>query len=307
MNKLNLLVTIYSNLHNYKGIPFWVLTPFRRIVRTISKHQLPKYLRNCKKTTPKDKSEVIVSFTSFPARIENVWQVVECMLRQTYQPKKIFLWLSKEQFPSKEELPKSLLECENDIFEIRFVDGDIRSHKKYYYVSKEYPDSLILLIDDDIYYPTDMVEKMIKEHYKYPKAIISRYGSIIKYNKDGSIAPRKKGWNEITSATSNKNYFFGSGGGTLIIPNSLYRDLTNKDLFLNLTPTADDIWLNSMARLNNIPIRKIKFGNILPIKQKRNNPTLASVNLGNSEDDIQIQKVINHYKNTINVILFQKQ
>lgn len=305
MNKLDLLIKIYSKLHNYKGVPFWVLTPLRRLVRRVVNNQLPQYLLKSKRLNPKSKSEVIVSFTSFPARIENVWQVVECMLRQTYQPKKIFLWLSKEQFSSKKELPKSLLERENDIFEIRFVDGDIRSHKKYYYVSKEYPDSLVLLIDDDLYYPTDMIETMLKEHRKYPNAVISRYGYIRKYDNNGNLLPYKK-WKEISGASANKHLFFGSGGGTLIKPSALYKDLTNKDLFLKLTPIADDIWLNAMVELAGLSIKKIKFGLILTIKGGETNVTLCSENVAGGQNDIQINNIIEYYKQELNKELFAK-
>src|SRR5690606_16598971 len=55
-------------------------------------------------------NDLIVSLTSFPARIDRLWLVVECILRQSYKPDRIILWLSKEQFTTVNELPKSLLE-----------------------------------------------------------------------------------------------------------------------------------------------------------------------------------------------------
>ena len=305
MNKLDLLVRTYSKLHNYKGIPYWVQTPFRRLVRSIVNHQLPKYLSNRSRQIVKKQTDIIVSFTSFPARIDNVWQVVECMLRQTYMPKKIILWLSNEQFSSKSDLPKSLLDLENEIFEVRFVDGDIRSHKKYYYVSKEYPNSLILLIDDDLYYPTDMIEEILIEHNKYPQSVICRYGHIRKYNEKGNLLPYKY-WEETNEAIIDKHLFFGSGGGTLIKPNSLYKDLTNEELFLKLTPIADDIWLNAMVELADIPIKKIKFGLLLPIKGRDDNRTLCSENVSSGQNDIQINNIREYYKKEINKELFAK-
>lgn len=305
MNKLDLLVKTYSKLHNYKGIPYWVLAPYRRLVRSIANCQLPKYLSNGNRGTAKKQTDIIVSFTSFPARIDNVWLVVECMLRQVYQPKKIILWLSKEQFSSKDDLPKSLLERENSIFEIRFVDEDIRSHKKYYYVSKEYPDSLILLIDDDLYYPTDMLEKMVKEYKKYPNSFISRYGFFRMYDIKGNLLPYKE-WKEISGKSNDRHLFFGSGGGTLFKPNTLYEDLTNKDLFLRLTPIADDIWLNAMVELAGLSIKKIKFGLILPIKGGEENITLCSENVSNGYNDIQINNVIDYYKQELGRELFKE-
>ena len=121
---------------------------------------LPSYLSKPYIAEYKKKTGIIVSLTSFPARINDVWQVIECLLRQSYQPKHIFLYLSKEQFLSVNDIPIILRNLQSNIFQIKLVDGDIRSHKKYYYVSKEFPNSLVLLVDDDIYYPTDMIETL---------------------------------------------------------------------------------------------------------------------------------------------------
>lgn len=84
----------------------------------------------------KIQKNLIVSLTSFPARIEYVWMVVETIKRQTVLPEKIILWLSVDQFPSMESVPKTLLNEQNEMFEIRMVNDDIRSYKKYYYAMK---------------------------------------------------------------------------------------------------------------------------------------------------------------------------
>lgn len=53
---------------------------------------------------------IIVSLTSYPARISVVFQVLERMLVQTLRPDKVILWLAKEQFPNREaDLPDELL------------------------------------------------------------------------------------------------------------------------------------------------------------------------------------------------------
>src|SRR5574344_2458546 len=158
MDRIDFIIKLYAGLHNYNVLPYWFLTPLRRLVRIVANRYIPRMLKKKSYNTHKE-IDVVVSFTSYPARISNVWQVVECMLRQTYLPKKIILWLSKNQFDSIEVVPVTWKERMNERFEVRLVEGDIRSHKKYYYVSKEYPDSLIFLIDDDIYYSSDILER----------------------------------------------------------------------------------------------------------------------------------------------------
>ena len=78
--------------------------------------------------------QLIVSLTSFPLRIGRLWIVIETLLRQKVQPDKIILWLAKSQFPNGDfDLPKKLLKQTKRGLEIRFVDEDIRSYKKFYY------------------------------------------------------------------------------------------------------------------------------------------------------------------------------
>ena len=236
----------------------------------------------------------ILSFTSFPARIDNVWQVVECMFRQTLQPAKIILWLSKAQFPTTESVPQSLRDREGDLFEIRMVDGDIRSHKKYYYVSKEYPDSLIFLIDDDIYYDTDIIRRSVKAYMDYgEKCVICNYGYQIEYDKD--VCKPYSEWHPIEGKRKvGKDLFFGSGGGTLFRPSDMYKDLTDIYLARKLTPLADDIWLNTMVMKAGLNKIMLTHGALLPIKMKEN-VTLSSVNNGESRNDEQINEVRKYY------------
>lgn len=301
MNVLNLYTKAYSLLHNYPGVPIWVLTPVRKIVRNGANRFLPKYLKRSYTLSSKSEKEVIVSFTSFPARIDNVWQVVECMMRQTYLPAKIILWLSKDQFLFDESIPQSLKKREGDLFEIRMVEGDIRSHKKYYYLFKDYPGSLVFLIDDDIYYPTDIIERSIKEYSKGESSVVCNYGYLIK-TEDGKVAPYKE-WKRINNYSTASNLFFGSGGGTLIDTSKLEPISTNIELARKLAPIADDIWLNAVVRFSHMKISLLKNGNILPVANK-DNVRLATSNLWNGQNDKQIKNVIQYFREKENVDIF---
>lgn len=310
MNLLDILTRFYGILHSYNGVPFWVLTPFRRLTRAIANILLPKYLKaknrrcgakerrnviSCTESGNKQKNnKIVVSLTSFPARINNVWQVIICMLNQTLLPDEIILWLSKEQFPTADTIPQSLRELEGDIFKIRMVDDDLRSHKKYYYISLEYVDANVFLIDDDIYYPSTLLEDTWTEYLKHENAVICNFGFHIKYNADG-VMESYNTWIPCHEKSSDKNLFFGSGGGTLFQPSKMFKDLTNVELFTKLTPSADDIWLNAMARIAGMEIIIIRNGLILPIANKKNSK-LSSVNVGMGQNDIQLKNVSTYYR-----------
>ena len=129
-NTLDKYVYLYERLHNRAGINPFLFSPLRRIIRILANTFIPKYFKNSSLSLSEKQSDVIVSLTSFPARISNVHLVIQCLLRQTVLPRKVILWLSEEQFRGV-VLPSTLTSLTNEIFNIRFVDGDIRSHKKY--------------------------------------------------------------------------------------------------------------------------------------------------------------------------------
>lgn len=75
---------------------------------------------------------VIVSMTTFPARIGYVHLAIKSLLHQTVQPGKILLWLAKDQFRNV-EIPEQLRALCAYGLEIRYCDEDLLAHKKYYY------------------------------------------------------------------------------------------------------------------------------------------------------------------------------
>lgn len=81
-------------------------------------------------TKNKRKTKLIVSFTSYPARIYYLPYVVYSLLIQSVKPDKLILWLAKEQFPNLEnDLPQSLLKLKNNGLTIKWC-RDIKSYKK---------------------------------------------------------------------------------------------------------------------------------------------------------------------------------
>ena len=304
----------YRFLRNRRYIPMRVMSPFRYLWRNIARFILPHWLEKtfCREYSEfasdflKDNgfdNQLVVSFTSFPKRIGNVWQVVECLKRQTIRPDKIILYLSKEQFSSIEEIPDNLISRQDDIFHIEMVDGDLRSHKKFFYSFTSYPDNLVLLVDDDIYYPLNMVEQMLEAYMENSNSIICRFGYKIQYNMDGSIKNYFT-WPLIQDASFSQSILFGTGGGSLFQPSKLYRDTCNANLFENLCPLADDIWINAMVRLSKQNIVKLDCGGLLPIYNK-NNEMLCTLNVIENQNDVQLKAVDDYYTNHLGITIFK--
>ena len=293
MNVLDFFVKLYAPLHNYPMVHKRVLTPFRVAVRYGARMVLPRYLAKTNSADPKSHAPIVVSFTSFPARIGNVWQVVECMRRQTCLPDKIILWLSKEQFPDSDSIPQSLRQRQGKWFEIRMVEGDIRSHKKYFYIAREEPDALVFLIDDDIYYDTRLIERVMEEHQMNLGAVICNYGRHVRRNDDGSLKPYIE-WPFEFRYNESSDLFFGSGGGTLFKPSWLPAELTDIEKAREVCPIADDIWLNAMARLAGRKIVILENGEKLPVYNQDNVGLFQSNMLGGKNDE-QLKAIMECY------------
>ena len=71
-------------------------------------------------------------------------------------------------------------------------------------------------------------------------------------------------------------------------------DVLNKDLFLRLTPIADDVWLNAVARVSGLDIKVVSKDLLLPILEK-NNRRLTEENVYQNKNDIQINNVRDYF------------
>lgn len=293
---LGLFTTIYGLLYSRNKILNKFYSPFRYLLRETANCLLPKYL--CNENTIINKpvaKNCLVSFTSFPARINEVWMVVECLKRQSVLPEKIILWLSKNQFPSAEDVPNNLKQREDSLFEIQMVDEDIRSHKKYYYVMSKYPDKAFITCDDDVFYHPDMIKNLLETSKKYPGCIIANVSSEMTYDGRGELLPYVQWKNNYRPFASYNRVQIGIGG-VFYPPNCLNELVLNKALFIELAPYADDLWLSLMARLNKTPIVQSKKNRLsLPIEN--GSPSLSTVNNGEKNmNDVQIGRMRNWLK-----------
>lgn len=112
-----------------------------------------------------EKPMIIVAFTSWKKRINNVAKVVFNISNQTIKPDLIELNLTTEEFPNKEnDLPIELnLLVENNVLNINWVDKNTYTFKKFIpTLQKHYGENYYLItIDDDKLYDNDYISFMI--------------------------------------------------------------------------------------------------------------------------------------------------
>ncbi|MCL2144785.1 MAG: glycosyltransferase [Endomicrobia bacterium] len=239
--------------------------------------------------------ELIVSLTSYPARIATVHMAVKSLLSQTKKADKVILWLAQEQFPNKEaDLPEELTDLTQKGLTISWCE-DIKSYKKLIPSLKEYPDSIIVTADDDNIYSKSWLEKLYLAYLKNPQMVHCRRAHLITFEK-GRISPYQK-WRQCVSNVrpSFLNFFTGVGG-VLYPPNVFYKDIANKELFMNLCPYGDDIWFWAMCAFNNVKINIIKNNDFKQNTIKGTDDTaLWRENILQGRNDEQLKKLFEKY------------
>lgn len=219
---------------------------------------------------------IIVSLTSFPSRIRTLHLVIYSILRQETRPDKITLWLSSDEFPNgKDSLGRCLTDLEDYGLEIHFVAGNLRSHKKYYYVFQTYPDSTVITIDDDTLYPIETISELLRLRKLFPGKVCCNISRRIIFRED-NVLPYMS-WPKNGSTTDNcspLNVAIGCGG-VLYPPHWYDEKLFDTELFMKNCPFADDLWLKANEIRCNVDVaggynNKIFFKLIELPNMKRN-------------------------------------
>lgn len=203
----------------------------------------------------KRETPIIVSLTSYPERINLVATTIDTLLQQKVKPDRLVLWLADSQFPNKEKnLPEELLnKCKYGL-EIKWCE-DLKSYKKLVPALIEFPDSIIVTADDDLYYQPDWLKSLYLEYLKDPNLIYTRRATFIKIKNDTINAHPHHSNTHYKPCFNNQ---IMGGAGTLYPPHSLHKDVIDIDSIKSLIPTHDDIYFWAMAILNNKKIKLIK-------------------------------------------------
>lgn len=245
--------------------------------------------------------DIVVSLTSFGGRIDTLSLTIESLLQQTLRPDRLLLWLAADNFPQQwRELPASLLrQCERGL-EIHFVEGDLGPYKKIVYARARYPDSLLITVDDDLLYPADLVDQFYRNYLQMPDAIHCNRAHRIAFDRRGRVRPYRHWHKPVAPGPAARDIFPTGNAGVLYPPASLHADLTRADLFMQLAPGADDIWLKAMSLLTGTGCRTMASNRhwrtrFLTIQDLRS-PALISLNkarVGGNDD--KLRAVFDHY------------
>ena len=212
-------------------------------------------------TIEKRNPQIIVSLTSYPARMPFVHVALNTLLTQTLKPDRVILWLAEEQFPNKEnDIPEEVLKLKNYGLEIRWCE-DIKSYKKLLPSLREFPEDIIVTADDDLIYDKDWLEKLYKSYEKTPNCIhVHRVSRLIYHEGNTLTKPsQRSALFSLYSEPSYLNSVFG-GSGCLYPPHTLSEEVFNMENCNKTVGFADDLWFWAMATLKGTKICEVSGG-----------------------------------------------
>ncbi|WP_306013361.1 MULTISPECIES: zinc-binding alcohol dehydrogenase [unclassified Allomuricauda] len=236
---------------------------------------------------------VIVSLASIPSRLNIVHLTIRSILNQDVLPEKIVLWLHEDL---KDSIPKSLNVLVGDLFSIKYADY-FSSHRKLVEPLKLYPNKIIVTCDDDMMYRKNWLSKLYQAHENHPDHIIANQTRCITYGSDGELLSYKA-WKPNESGCQNPLLTLPIGaGGTLYPPDSMHKTVFNQELFLQLTPKADDLWFKAMGLLKGTKSIQAQNSGKEPIpiwgSQK---VSLKKGNIGMDKNRTQWQALTDHFQ-----------
>ena len=164
-------------------------------------------------------------------------------MRQSVKPDRIILWLDIEE--GSGAVPASLRGLESYGLDIRYGCENLKGHKKYFWALREFVDSCVITVDDDVMYPADTVGSLLTAHGRYPDAVVAR-----RVNRmvvaDDALAPYADwefGWHEDDVP---RDDLLATGVGGVLYPPRCFGDRA-----FDLGPIAgtglgnDDLWLKA--------------------------------------------------------------
>lgn len=195
--------------------------------------------------------ELIVSLTTHGRRIYDVCLAIESIMQGSLLPNRLILWLG-ENFQNK-PLPRTLQNQMKRGLEIRYCK-DIGPFTKLVPALKQFPNAVIVTIDDDMIYSQEMLEGLLLSYLSEPNAIHAYRIHNMTYDENGCL---KSYINWQLEASVIEHPFFTGVGGVLYPPFTLHVEVMKENVFLQICKYADDVWFNAMAMLNNTRIVKV--------------------------------------------------
>lgn len=200
--------------------------------------------------TYKRAPKIIVSMTSFGERLKkDAPIVIEHFLRtQTMKPERLVLTVYKDD----EHLVPDKIRRNKKVKVIVWPEN-LRPHLKYYPVMQQYPDDIIITIDDDQYYDKTLIEDLYNTYKKHPKYVAAARCHQITFHADGRVRKYNEWRQECLTTGQPSMLYFATGVGGVLYPPHIFQDKFSMERIKEFI-TTDDIYLKDLEMELDIPV-----------------------------------------------------
>lgn len=239
--------------------------------------------------------DIIVSLTTYGKRIYDVSLTIESIMQQSMKPNRIVLYL---QSTHNDSLPVSLQNQQRRGLEIVKIGAGLRSYSKIIPQLQQSPNDTIVTVDDDALYEYDILERLINAYIREPNMIHCCRARKIEYGNDGHMSPYIN-WKLQSEIGPCKLNLQTGVGAVLYPPHCLDEEVVNERVFMNICPTADDVWLYAMALKKGTLINKVYtrdlYGEDYLTNESVQDTGLWHINVEQNGNDSQIEAVFTKY------------
>lgn len=237
--------------------------------------------------------ELIITLSTFGDRIHGTAITIESIFEQTVKPNRVILNLGR-QFEGKGKIPGSLKLLERRGLEIRFT-RDIGPYTKLLPTLRDFPNSTIITVDDDIIYDYDMVSNLVNEHLTHPTEVIASRCREMETRGERLLSPFLE-WKFAPNGAESSIKLLPEGSrGILYPPHSMDERVFDEKIFLDLCPSTDDFWFKAMGMLKGTLVRKA-YSECDDVSNRKSNSARTLHDLNKSGGyDRQLRAVLGHF------------
>lgn len=239
-------------------------------------------------------TDVTVSLTSYPARLQSARLPIWSLLNQSVSPAQVILVLAEDEFPGR-RLPVWVDRASNRGLRVMWTPHNTRSYKKLVPLLEGHHGSTIVTADDDAIYPHWWLERLIDAAADSPSAIVGYRATEITFRQD-RLAPYVD-WPPASLATPTARVFLSGVGGILYPPGSLPPTASDMAVAIRLCPTADDIWFRAMALYHGTEVRPVgdTFADFPVSGRSQRAGALRNLNVAGGANERQFRSVLDHF------------
>ncbi|MCL2048560.1 MAG: glycosyltransferase family 2 protein [Defluviitaleaceae bacterium] len=237
------------------GVKKMLLPVYDRVYRKKTLAQMEKYDRSSTQyglNTEKRDYELVVSFTTFPARIDCAAYVADSMLRQTLKPDRVILNLAECECPP-DKLPQEYANLQARGLTLNFTEN-LGPHKKYLFAMRDFPDSIVVTVDDDVFYPENLLETLFKSYRLEPSCVSAIRAHRMLFKKKRLLPYNSWAHESFYSEIPQYDLFATGVGGVLYPPKCMHEDLFDIEAIKKVALAADDVWLKFMQLKKQTPV-----------------------------------------------------